>query len=68
MIIDRCVCFNQKFSDLLCIAKKKDCKSIQDLQSYCNFGLNCCKCLPYIAKMIETEEVIFYDLIPPKET
>lgn len=59
MSIDRCVCFNVKISKLKEIADQSDCKNIEDLQEYIDFGLACGMCLEYVEKMLDTGEVEF---------
>lgn len=68
MKIDRCICANKQFSELLEIALKNDCTSISEVQSLCDFGKNCKRCLPYISQMLKTHQCVFYDIIEKETT
>jgi NAD(P)H-nitrite reductase large subunit len=63
MKIDRCVCSDIRFTELLVIASKNACKSVADLQAHCDFAQNCKRCKPYVTEMLKTQQVIFYDLM-----
>lgn len=68
--IDRCVCFQRPFSELLAIAKKTGARTLEELQEETEFGLSCRLCNPYVRRMLKTGETVFTELIdeelPPK--
>ncbi len=58
-MVDRCVCFNIKFSEMKEIAAKNNAKTITELKKYIIFGENCKLCIPYIELMLKTGKTEF---------
>ncbi len=58
-MVTRCVCFNQSFVDLRKIARRTKARTIGELQQHVTFGRNCCRCHPYVIKMLVTGETVF---------
>ncbi len=63
IVIDRCQCFQHSFVRLKDVAKQTGCKTIPDLQNYIEFGKNCALCHPYVKRMLETGETVFYEIL-----
>ena len=58
-MVTRCVCFGKTFKELRKIAKKKDAATLEELQGFVRFGLNCRRCHPYVRRMLKTGETAF---------
>lgn len=58
-MVDRCICFNKKFSELKLLIDKYDLKSVDELRRYFIFGENCQTCIPYIEKIFDTGKTEF---------
>lgn len=56
-IIDRCVCFNKKFSELKEFCK--DAKNSSELKEIAKCCTKCRLCTPYIEAMIKTGKTVF---------
>ena len=63
MLIDRCICFDVKFSEVKKIMEENDLKTIEEIQKLIDVSKNCKLCRPYIEKMIETGETEFNYII-----
>ena len=63
MQIDRCYCFQQKFSELKAIADEHGAATVQELQRHVTFGQNCQLCHPYVHRMLRTGQTIFDEII-----
>ena len=61
--IDRCLCFEQRFADLKCVAHQTGSKTISELQDHIDFGKNCQLCHPYVKRMLESGETTFNEVI-----
>jgi NAD(P)H-nitrite reductase large subunit len=57
--VDRCVCFDRPFVDLLHIARAKGLTTLEDLQEETEFGLACRICNPYVRRMLRTGQTTF---------
>lgn len=62
-MVDRCVCYEKKFSEMKAVIDAKGLKSIEELRKYMVFGENCRICIPYI-EMIFTTGKTSFDVIP----
>ncbi|MFI5212014.1 MAG: (2Fe-2S)-binding protein [Ignavibacteria bacterium] len=58
-MVDRCICFDKKFSDLKILIDKHKLKNIDDLRRYFLFGENCKTCIPYIEMIFDTGRTEF---------
>ena len=58
-MVEKCICFNKSFNELMEIADTNHCKSISELKEYVIFGENCQLCLPYVKEMLKSGMVIF---------
>jgi hypothetical protein len=61
--IDRCVCFDRPFEELLRIADETGAATLEALQEETAFGLACRICNPYVRRMLATRETTFSELI-----
>ncbi len=61
--IDRCVCFDRPFEELLRIADETGAATLEALQEETAFGLACRICNPYVRRMLSTRETTFSELI-----
>jgi hypothetical protein len=61
--IDRCVCFDRPFADLLRIADETGATTLEALQEETAFGLACRICNPYVRRMLTTRETLFTELL-----
>lgn len=68
MRIDRCVCFDVTFARLREVARRTDARTVPELQACVAFGQRCGRCRPYVARMLETGEVVFTQVIGVPET
>ena len=63
LTIDRCVCHQVGFAELLPIARSQQCQSIEGLQQHASFGEGCELCHPYVRRMLRTGETAFHEVI-----
>jgi bacterioferritin-associated ferredoxin len=61
--IYKCVCFNQKFSDLKKFSEKNKIKTLDELKSKVLVASKCETCVPYINKMFENGQTEFNEII-----
>lgn len=64
MRIDRCICFQMKFSELKRVAERTGASTIEELQRAAEFGLRCRLCHPYVQRMLRTGETVFTEVLP----
>jgi len=62
--IDRCVCLNRRFADLLLDARARS-LSLAGLMQETGCGDQCGLCRPYLRRMLATGETVFHQLIEP---
>jgi hypothetical protein len=62
-MVDRCVCFDIKFSEMKEIAEKNNVKTITVLKKFITFGENCKLCIPYVELMLKTGKTEFEPII-----
>jgi bacterioferritin-associated ferredoxin len=65
--IDRCVCFNRRFSELRRVAERSGVRSVEALQQHVAFGLKCGLCRPYVRRMLRTGETVFTEVIEEED-
>jgi len=58
-MVDRCVCFDKKFSEMKRVSEKYGLKSVEELKHYFTFGENCKLCIPYVELMLKTGKTEF---------
>jgi len=63
MQITRCVCYDKTFAELKRLADEHGCKTVEELQRYVEFGLNCKLCHPYVRRMLRSGETVFSEII-----
>ena len=61
--VDRCVCRNRLFSDLLPEARVQG-WDLAALMAATGCGAQCGLCRPYLLRMLETGETVFHELLP----
>lgn len=61
--IDRCICFDRSFAELLEVADRTGITTLEALQEETAFGLACRICNPYVRRMLETRETTFTELL-----
>ena len=61
--VDRCVCRNRLFSDLLPEARLQG-WDLAALMAATGCGAQCGLCRPYLLRMLETGETVFHELLP----
>ena len=61
--VDRCVCFDRSFADLLRVADATGATTLEALQEETDFGLACRICNPYVRRMLRTRETTFSELL-----
>jgi NAD(P)H-nitrite reductase large subunit len=61
--VDRCVCFDRPFVDLLAVARAHDIVTLEALQEETDFGLACRICNPYVRRMLRTGQTTFAELL-----
>lgn len=67
-MITRCVCFSKRFTELKKVAEKHSATSLEELQQYVKFGLNCQRCHPYVKQMLRSGETVFEVLAENKDS
>jgi hypothetical protein len=67
-MVDRCVCFDKKFSEMKLTAEKNNIKDINELKKYFLFGENCRLCIPYVELMLNTGKTEFEPMAFNKES
>jgi len=60
--IDRCVCLNRRFVDLLPMARARG-FDLADLMRATGCGDQCGLCRPYLRRMLSTGETVFHQII-----
>ena len=63
MIIDRCYCFQKRFSELQSVAEETGASSVGELQQQVVFGKNCQLCHPYVRRMLRTGATTFRNIV-----
>jgi len=63
MVIDRCVCGDVSFAELLDVVQRTGARTIAALQRHASVGKGCGLCLPYVRRMLQTGQVVFTELI-----
>ena len=63
LTIDRCVCHQVAFAELLPVARQQGCSSLAALQEHADFGGGCELCHPYVRRMLKTGETVFHEVI-----
>lgn len=66
LTIDRCVCLNRLFSDLLPEARARG-FSLAELSRRTGCGDRCGLCRPYLRRMLSTGETVFHQIIADAE-
>jgi bacterioferritin-associated ferredoxin len=62
LTIDRCVCMNRLFSDLLPEARARG-FGLAELSRQTGAGNQCGLCRPYLRRMLATGETVFHQII-----
>lgn len=62
LTIDRCVCMNRLFSDLLPEARARG-FGLAELSRHTGCGDRCGLCRPYLRRMLATGEIVFHQII-----
>ncbi len=62
LTIDRCVCLNRRFADLLPLTRTRG-FSLAELMHETGCGGQCGLCRPYLRRMLSTGETIFHQII-----
>lgn len=63
MRIDRCICHQVTFEEMLCHARKQGDATLRDLQRTFGCGTECGLCTPYVRRMLTTGETVFTEII-----
>lgn len=64
LTIDRCVCLNRRFADLLPLTRTRE-FSLAELMRDTGCGGQCGLCRPYLHRMLSTGETVFHQIIEP---
>ena len=64
--IDRCVCFDLRFSDLKRKLEERPTTMTEIARRY-GCGSCCGLCRPYIERMLETGETVFHEVLHPTD-
>ena len=64
LLIDRCVCRNRRFAELLPEARDRA-WSLNELTRETGCGGQCGLCRPYLRRMLATGETAFDHILPP---
>jgi bacterioferritin-associated ferredoxin len=63
MKIDRCVCEDKRFEELLALARAHD-LDLRELAEREGCGTHCGWCVAYLRRALATGEVVFREIIP----
>jgi len=63
MLINRCVCYNIKFSEVKKIMEENNFTSLEEVQKVVDVSKNCQLCRPYLERMLKTGETEFSYII-----
>jgi hypothetical protein len=61
--VDRCVCFDRPFVELLAISRARGAATLEALQEETDFGLACRICNPSVRRMLRTGQTTFEVLL-----
>lgn len=61
--IDRCLCFDRPFGQLLAIARDRGAFTPEELCEHVDFGLRCGLCRPYVRRALATGQITFSELL-----
>lgn len=64
--IDRCICRNLRFADLLAEARVRE-WSFEALRRETGAGNQCGLCRPYLRRMLADGTTVFHELLEPSE-
>ena len=64
VLIDRCICRNRRFEDLLPEARARA-WSLNEMIRATGCGGQCGLCRPYLRRMLDAGETVFDHLLPP---
>lgn len=64
--IDRCVCTDRRFAELLDLALR-ECTDLQGLMERSGAADRCGRCRPYLQRCLETGETVFRELLPDRD-
>jgi len=67
MRIERCVCTNQCFADVLETAACESLTTLDQIAAATGAGGQCGRCRPYLAVGLQTGQTVFHDLLPSLE-
>lgn len=67
MQIDRCYCFDRRFSDLKKEAELTGATTVEQLLKGSDFGRKCRLCHPYVRRMLRTGETVFRHIITDED-
>ena len=62
VLIDRCICRNTAFTDLLPEARREG-WTLDDLMRQTGCGAQCGLCRPYLRRMLRTGETVFHEIL-----
>lgn len=63
--IDRCVCLNRRFADLLTDVRARGGFTLAGLMRETGCGDRCGLCRPYLRRMLSTGQTVFHQIIEP---
>ena len=63
MVVDRCVCYDVSFETLAAVADRTGADTLEALQQKITFGRSCCRCHPYVRRMLRSGETVFSEII-----
>jgi bacterioferritin-associated ferredoxin len=63
MLINRCVCYNIKFSEVKKIMEENNFTTLEEVQKVVDVSKNCQLCRPYLERMQKTGETEFSYII-----
>lgn len=66
MRIDKCICTNMTFEQLVCEARKHG-LSVDDLGECYGAGAGCGLCRPYLKRGLVTGETVFHQIVVDEE-
>lgn len=63
--IDRCVCHDVTFRDVVEWSRRTGCRAVDGAAREFKCTTSCGMCLPYVERALDTGETVFHQILPP---
>lgn len=62
--IDRCVCHDVPFGEVVQWSKSTGCRSVDEAAREFKCTTSCGMCMPYVERALETGQSVFHEILP----